>query len=262
MLFGRLGRHVKAQNWFAVMVDLGVLIIGLFLAFQVDRWWDHRRELAEERSYIDRLIEDVQIDIPNLQYGIGLQTMRLGFADLLMDVAADPAAALQRPMEFLVAVDQAAFTYTPILTRTTFEDLRSTGNMGLIRDTAIKRALYDYHGFDQSQWQYRPLQFDTEFRHFTLTAGVLDDAQSRFLQDHYLLVGPADIDELRAAKPDLEGVKAAVERFRAKPELLDWLGQVRQIQKEAIGTHGGRLERAQKLLELLQAYRGRLGDGG
>ena len=35
MLFRRFGRHLREHDWFAVSVDVLVLIVGLMLAFQV-----------------------------------------------------------------------------------------------------------------------------------------------------------------------------------------------------------------------------------
>lgn len=258
MLFRRLGSHLKAHDWFAVSVDLAVLIIGLALAFQVDRWWEQRADRAKELAYVERLIVDVETDLPNIELAIGLQSLRRDFADLLMDTVVDPAAARAEPAVFLMAVDQAAFTFSPSLTRHTFEDLRSTGNMDLVRDIEVKRLLYDYHDYDQTQWQYRPLQFDTEFRHFTLAAGVVSDAQSRALQDAFLFAHPGNIEEVRAASIGAAGLEEAIERFRARPDLHAWLHQVREMQKEAILVHGRRLERAQALLAALTAYRAKL----
>jgi hypothetical protein len=259
MLFGRLGHNIRQQNWFAVCVELLVLIVGLALAFQVDRWWEQRAERAHERNYIERLIADVETDIPAIEGAIALTTLRLEFADLLMDVAADPDAALVEPMVFLVAVDQAAFTYSPTLTPHTFQDLRSTGNMDVLQDAGIRNLLYDYHGYDATQWQYRSLELDVEMHHFTLAAGVLDDLQSRYVQDKYPLADPDNIQAIRGEQPEMERVRAAVARFRANQPLLDWLHQVRNLQMDQIWTHEKRLERAREFLTALQDYRAQLG---
>ena len=35
MLLRRLKEHLKEQNWFAVTLDLVVVVVGIFLAFRV-----------------------------------------------------------------------------------------------------------------------------------------------------------------------------------------------------------------------------------
>ncbi len=94
-----------------------------------------------------------------------------------MDVSNDPAVATARPVEFLGAVSQAAFTYTPSLTSHTFADLRSTGNIRLLLDQEVKDALYDYYGFDANQRQFRPLQFSTHRARLERANSVLDALQ-------------------------------------------------------------------------------------
>jgi len=72
---------------------------------------------------------------------------------------------------FLVSVNPAAYTYTPVPASHTFDNLRSTGVLRLIRDETVTRAMFDYYGFDLSEHQFRPIQIETEVHHFELAAG-------------------------------------------------------------------------------------------
>ena len=215
MIIRRMAHFIRAHDWSSVVIEIIVVIVGLLLAFQLDEWVELRGERVQEAEYIERLIEDFEDDIPAIQFAIELADMRLRLADLLMDVSNDPTAATARPIEFLGAVSQAAFTYTPSLTSHTFEDLRSTGNMRLLLNQEIKDGLYDYYGYDENQLQYRPLQFSVEHRHFELAAGVLSHEQEVFMQDNYRLFNPDKIGEIESVQPDLAKVTAAAERLRA-----------------------------------------------
>ena len=83
---------------------------------------------------MSRLIADVRSDIPVITYAIDLASLRKDMADLLMEVGENPRAASRKPVLFLAAVQQAAFTYSPNLASHTFEDMRSTGNLRLLRN--------------------------------------------------------------------------------------------------------------------------------
>ena len=131
-----------------------MVMVGLVAAFQVDRWWAARGGRLDEQNYIFRLISDIEEDIPKLEYAISLAEDRLGFGVFLAEVDADPSVALDKPTDFLAAIIQAAYTYTPSLASHTFEDLRSTGNLKLIRDQDVKQALVRYYSHDQSQRQF------------------------------------------------------------------------------------------------------------
>lgn len=260
-LLKRIAMHIRRHDWFAVAVEILVVVIGLLLAFQFDRWREDRVERAEERVYIQRLVADVGKDIPEIEYAIDLQSLRLELADLLIAAIETPEVALDKPVLFIGAVNQAAFTYTPELTSHTFENLRSTGNLRLIRSESVKNALFDYYGFDASQRQYRPLQFATEARHFELVAGVLTVAQDVYLQDEWLIFSPDKMAEIEtAAPPDGDVLEVAI-RLGERDDAIAWLPYVRQMQAEQVMIHGMRLDRAREVLALLTAYYREIGGG-
>ncbi|MBT8062701.1 MAG: hypothetical protein HKO64_00200 [Xanthomonadales bacterium] len=260
MILQSIASNLRKQNWSVLFVELIVVIVGLVLAFQADRWWEERGERAQERAYIERLITEVKEDLELVSHARKLAEVRKGFGDLLLEVADDPAAAGQQPAMFLAAIAQAAFTYSPSLTSHTFEELRSTGGMGLINDSEIKRSLYAYYGFHHAQQQYVQLNLMIEMRYFELAANVLDAAQYQWVQDNWFVVRAKDLDEVRATTPDLAGFDATLERFMADEALRAWIPRTRGIQVEQILMNGIRLSRAEDLLAQLDAYAAKL-DG-
>lgn len=252
MFLNRLADHFRKQEWFVVVVELLVVVVGLLMAFQLDRWWEDLGEKQLEDVYLQRLIDDIESDIPQLENAIELAQMRKDYAELLMAVADDPGVAAEQPMSFLVAVDQAAFTYTPTLRKATFEDLRSTGNMRLIRNQELKNKLHEYHSYDESQSQYRPLEFAEEFHWFDLSNGIRNNDQVRLIQDRWLLVKPEEVEEVRSADPGDPGeVLAAAERLRNRPDAISWLSRLRGMQMEQLRVHNIRIDMAGEVLDAL-----------
>ena len=250
----RIATYIRNHDWFAVVVEIFVIMIGLMLALQLDRWREHREELDLEYVYIQRLANDIATDVPVIENAIELQSMRLELVHLLLDVAVNPDAALEQPVLFLGAVDQAAYTYTPTLTNHTFENLRTTGDMRLIRSDAVKESLFEYYNYDEAQRQYRPLQFNTESRHFELAAGILNVEQITYIQDEFLFFRPDDVDSLPDVDPGEFGVRDAAVRLGQRTDFIAWLPYIRSMQLEQIAVHEVRLQRAKLALRALQAY--------
>ena len=88
----RIAAYIRNHDWFAVVVEIFVIMVGLMLALQLDRWREHHEELDLEHVYIQRLANDIATDVPDIGYAIGLQTMRLELVELLMNVADNPDA--------------------------------------------------------------------------------------------------------------------------------------------------------------------------
>ena len=58
MILRRFTKHVTDQNWFAVGLDVIVVIVGIFLGTQVTAQFEYNKERVQEKLYIERLHED------------------------------------------------------------------------------------------------------------------------------------------------------------------------------------------------------------
>lgn len=258
MIIGRLTQGVRERDWFAVIVELLVVVVGIVAAFQVDRWWESRGARLDEAMYISRLAADVEKDLADVEYAMSLANVRLDFADFMGEVAADPTKALDRPAYFIVAVQQAAYTYIPSVASQTYDDMSATGNLRLIRDQDVRQALRDYYTYDASQRQYQGLNLMVEFRHFELSAGILTAEQMRFVQDRWFVVNEEKLSQVQEADPPIGEIVAAAKRLRANAEFLDWLPRVSGLQIDQLNMLNWREERADSLLETLRAYSDRI----
>ena len=59
MLLRRVTEHVKVQNWFAVAIDLVIVVVGVFIGIQVANWNDERVQKLQERSYLAQLRDEI-----------------------------------------------------------------------------------------------------------------------------------------------------------------------------------------------------------
>ena len=92
MLFRRISAHVRAQSWFAVLIDFLVVVVGLFIGLQIDTWWENRKELAMEQVYLAELLEDFQGNEAKLSESIsGLERIIEAMVLLLEQSTVDSA---------------------------------------------------------------------------------------------------------------------------------------------------------------------------
>ncbi len=252
MLINRIINRFRVQDWVALCSELIIVVVGIFIAIQADSWWQHQDELQQEQRYITRLLEDIERDEAAINQAISLAAHRLSLSDLLIAVAVDPQIVLRRPAEFMIAVQQSSFTYTPSLNTDTFEELRATGKLGLLRSDELKSALFEYYRYDENLRQYLSLQLMTEFRHFELAAGILSNEQYVWMQDEigYVSTGVPSGVEFTAAQ--LDALVEAAQRLKDSPDFIAWLPEARSMQIELADTHESRLQRAQALLTILR----------
>lgn len=64
MILDRLTQAVREQNWFAVVLEVCIVVLGVVLGFQVTAWGDERamRELRTALSEWEGVLADVTED--------------------------------------------------------------------------------------------------------------------------------------------------------------------------------------------------------
>ena len=85
MTIRRILQHFVAQNWFAVCVELVVVVVGVFVGIQVANWNETRLEAARKQQIVEALITDINDSIDVHQQFIddidsGLREWELAFA--------------------------------------------------------------------------------------------------------------------------------------------------------------------------------------
>ena len=59
MLLRSISKHVKDQNWFAVVLDFFIVVAGILIAFQITNWNEARLDRDNEQRLMERLKNDL-----------------------------------------------------------------------------------------------------------------------------------------------------------------------------------------------------------
>jgi hypothetical protein len=73
----RLAGYLRHDNWFTVILELAIVVVGLFLAFQLDRWYESQRSKSDLQAHLVSLTEDFTENEARLTLAIseGMQEM-------------------------------------------------------------------------------------------------------------------------------------------------------------------------------------------
>src|SRR5438067_11232815 len=63
----RLAGHLRQQDWAAVAIDLAIVVLGVFLGIQASNWNDERRNRRIAHTYLDRIRQDLSVDLDQLR---------------------------------------------------------------------------------------------------------------------------------------------------------------------------------------------------
>lgn len=63
MLLRRISQHVKAQNWFAVVLDFVIVVVGILIAFQISNWNESRQDNLIYQQARQSVIEEANMNL-------------------------------------------------------------------------------------------------------------------------------------------------------------------------------------------------------
>lgn len=143
MVIRRIREHVSAHNWFAVGVDLAIVVAGVFLGMQVNNWNEDRIQTEQAREYRARLIGE--LDVNRLQYRQQLAyyqaVRRHGLA--VLDRLRNPGRP--RGSDFLVDAYQATqFDIWPAK-RFIYDEMASAGMVARIGSPRVQELASDFY---------------------------------------------------------------------------------------------------------------------
>jgi hypothetical protein len=141
MLLRRFIEHLHAQNWVAVGLDLFIVILGVFLGFQLTAWNQGRQDRALEQEYLERLHADMVGSIENYNIPARWDAQRLDTQAIVLDALRSGAWTEKNRADFDHGLTFAG-VHNPLVRRWgTVEELKSTGNIALIRDLHLRNQI-------------------------------------------------------------------------------------------------------------------------
>ena len=227
MILRRFAQSLRAQNWASITIEFALLVLGVFLGIQVATWNEERLTRAKAGVFTARLEADMRLEA--WRYRFLLECYR-DVRDAT-EAAAD-ALSGKAPLSneaFLVQAYRATQYKQGAARRATYDELISTGNIGLIEDRKLLNLAvraYSLHTIDNMVREGVESPYRALFR-----MSMANDVQrtlGRQCGDRYILPGDyRDFDHvidypcqsgLSAAEVD-----AAAGALRADPQTLRFL---------------------------------------
>ena len=143
-------------------LEFAIIVLGVLSAFAVENWKELRTEAVLEAEYVERLLSDVAYDIQRLQFTLDFaERKRVGLREIRTWKAGSRSS--ENLVESLRQSIHLGWSL-PSLNTATFDDLNSTGRLGLIKDTDLRRAILNYYrdlSNDRRRLQRRMTPFPT-----------------------------------------------------------------------------------------------------
>jgi hypothetical protein len=227
VILRRLAQSLQAQNWTAIVIEFVLLVTGVFLGIQVSNWNAEREMRQKSALFTARLVADLKVEAWAYQY----------LTEYNLDVQANARRALdaltgEAPLsdeQFVIAAYRATQYESQDRRRATYDELVSTGTIGLITDQKLRRTaigIYSTTLIDQTMQEAKQSEYRLLFRR-SLSAQVqqalLERCGDRVVTplDYAVIVHSLDYPCTLGLAPDQ--VESAARALRARPGLEETL---------------------------------------
>ena len=146
MILRRFTQHIKEQNWFAVGLDVIVVVVGIFLGMQVTEWNEERQRQELSEAITERLINDLLYEAFNYEYLVEYyDDVQSNINRVISDLENQNQ---QSDIDFLVSAYRSTQYLIYYRRTTTFDEITANGQIDLIKDPLVKSTAEYAYNFD------------------------------------------------------------------------------------------------------------------
>jgi len=224
MILRRVIDHVRNQQWTAIGIDFVIVVLGVFVGIQVSNWNAERAESRRSAIFTERLKADLLREAWGYEYLVAYLRETNRNQRRVLD-AMTGASALSDEQFVISGYRATQYKYNDRF-RSTYDELVSTGTIGLIADQELRETagsifttpLFDTITQEASQSEYRRLFRETVPAE--IQQALLERCGDRYatILDYAAIVGSIDYPCTLGVSPPK--IAAAATALKALPRLV------------------------------------------
>ena len=143
MAIRRFRERVARQDWFAVLIDIGIVVVGVFLGIQAANWNQQRIEGAAMHEYRTEIADNLRANETSIDDQLAYYRRVRGHALAALKVMETPGSAMDEA--FLIDAYQASQVRQRQLTQTAYDEMKSAGLARNVADSKTRGALATFY---------------------------------------------------------------------------------------------------------------------
>ena len=144
MILSRISHALRTQNWFAVALEFLIVIAGVVIGFQVTAWNADQASKARADAYLERFQLDLAIDTGLYEGDRRFRLLVLENGEQAL-TATGATGAVEADWRLVRAFWNASQMSGRPIINSTYLELTSAGELGLIANQDLRSALTQYY---------------------------------------------------------------------------------------------------------------------
>ncbi len=144
----------KTTKYFKYAIgEIILVVIGILIALQINNWNEFRKERIKEKAYLTRLKEDLISDKKTIELNQAFYQDVFVAGSLVLSHAEGEDEIIASNWDVLTAYFHASQIWPILMQSSTYEELKSSGELSLIQNVTLRNRLPFYHGNGLQRYQ-------------------------------------------------------------------------------------------------------------
>lgn len=224
MIFRRFLQRLKLHPWGAIATELAIVIVGVFIGMQVSNWNEELETRRKAAVFTARLTEDLRREAWGYEFLITYNRETNANQRRVLDAMAGEIPLSDE--QFLISAYRATQYKENSRYRATYDELVSTGTIGLIADQAMRETAVNVFAapwLEQISQQTRDSEYRRLFRE-TVPARIQEALLERCGDRFGIVLDYASIEDSIdypcTLEMSSEKIRAAADTLKALPRFV------------------------------------------
>jgi hypothetical protein len=144
MAIRRFREHVARQDWFAVLIDVGIVVLGVFLGIQASNWNEGRKTRALGADFRQQILSDLDNNITDLA---SRRAYYSAVRDRSLATLAEIGSASGPPDDTRLVLDayQASEVFNRQIVRGAYDEMAASGLGPDVGELAVRAKMNSYY---------------------------------------------------------------------------------------------------------------------
>lgn len=140
----------KLTTWRWLLAEIGIVVVGILIAFSLNSWWDGRTAAAREQAHLIALRADFRQNVERLDALAASQDRVSRASRALLVVARDQGSVSPDSIDRLMGQVFSSDQFDPVMGA--YENLVNSGGLAQIRDEGLRGELASFAAMVEARY--------------------------------------------------------------------------------------------------------------